>query len=136
MEDFVRLFRSFLYRDLAFILGGSLVMSSVAWCLPCDFWTFWTQVSKSAGWSSASLILFAAMAYVAGYAVQDIGGVLGITFTSHPFNPERVPCWFYCRTGVSWTSIPCWMYRWFTGIRWQPGPSKAVTLASPRAAIS
>jgi hypothetical protein len=121
VEEFVRLFRSFLYRDLAFILGGSLVMSSVAWCLPCDFWIFWAQVSKSAGsLSAAFLILLAAMAYVVGYAVQDIGGVVGITFTSHPFNPERIPCWFYCRTGVSWTSIPCWMYRWFTGTRWKP----------------
>jgi hypothetical protein len=59
------------------------------------------------------------MAYVVGYAVQDIGGVLGVTFTGHPFNPERMPCWFYCRTGVSWISIPCWLYQRFTNTKWQ-----------------
>ncbi len=59
------------------------------------------------------------MAYVVGYAVQDIGAVLGITFTAHPFKPESFPCWFYCRTGVSWTSIPCWMYQRFTNTKWQ-----------------
>jgi hypothetical protein len=116
MNEFVRLFRAFLYRDLAFILGGSIVIASVASAFPGGFWA---QVSSLEKLPSAFLVLFAAMAYVVGYAVQDIGGVLGITFTGHPFNPERMPCWFYCWTGVSWTSIPCWLYKRFTNTRWK-----------------
>jgi hypothetical protein len=107
MDEFVRLFRAFLYRDLAFILGGSIVIASVACALPGGFWA---QVNNLEKLPSPFLVLFAATAYVVGYAVQDIGAVLGITFTAHPFKPERLPCWFYCRTvlplWVFWRSVP------------------------------
>jgi hypothetical protein len=79
MPEVAALFKQFLYRDLAFILGGSIVMLSFTYALrgrigfpPID----WQNLP------SASTVLIAAAAYVIGYAVQDVGAVLRLTPTS------------------------------------------------------
>jgi hypothetical protein len=36
MGDWATLFKNFIYRDMAFILGGSIVLASAAYCF--DLW--------------------------------------------------------------------------------------------------
>jgi hypothetical protein len=101
MSDLVRIVRDFLYRDLAFILGGTLVIGSIAyffrqWLPPFDLTNppFW------------SLVLFPAMAYVVGYAVQDIGGIIGITFTGYLVEPNQLCRWLYLRfSSAPWRTV-------------------------------
>jgi hypothetical protein len=84
MDGFVRIVREFLYRDLAFILGGTLVIASIAYCLRHHLLPHF-DFRNPPTWS---LFLFPAMAYVVGYAVQDIGGIIGITFTGYVREPH------------------------------------------------
>jgi hypothetical protein len=96
MTEVATLFRQFLYRDLAFILGGFIVMLSFAYALrgrigfpPID----WQNLPP------ASTVLIAAAAYVIGYAVQDVGAVLPLrlTSTSTRFEPGCLGKWLYER---------------------------------------
>ena len=101
MHDLALLTRDFIYRDLAFILGGGIVLGSMAYAfgwLPdrLDFKEIQT----------AYAILFAALAYVVGYAVQDVLAIPRITFTGHPFIPFSFMKFIYhCFTGSSWTNV-------------------------------
>lgn len=90
MTDLVSLFRNFIYRDLAFILGGSIVIAATLYVL------------RSCGVISALginlhnlleqpyiLVLLAVLAYVVGYTVQDFGAILvGLTFTGYVLKPR------------------------------------------------
>src|SRR5262245_30195542 len=101
MTEIVALFRQFLYRDLAFILGGSIVLLSLAYafrgCIPSDWQKFDWEKFPTAG-----TVLIAAAAYVIGYAVQDVGGVLRLTPTSR-LRPGWLLKWLYKRfSRVSW----------------------------------
>jgi hypothetical protein len=103
MTEIATLFRQFLYRDLAFILGGFIVLWSLAYALrgrigfpPID----WQNLPL------ASTVLIAAAAYVIGYAVQDVGGIVGLTSTTVRFQPGRRRQWLYERfSGVQWQAI-------------------------------
>jgi hypothetical protein len=105
MSEFASLFRQFLYRDLAFVLGGLVVLGSLAYAFRS-----WTSLIGwiSSNWhqlSPASIVVIVAASYVIGYAVQDIGGVLGIT-TTHPFEPGCFCKWLYERfSGFPWREI-------------------------------
>jgi len=94
MAEVAALFKQFLYRDLAFILGGSIVLLSLAYafrgCIPSHWLGYWEEFQP------ASTVLIAAAAYVVGYAVQDVGGVLRLTSTGH-FQPKRRREWLYKR---------------------------------------
>jgi len=74
MAEVAALFKQFLYRDLAFILGGFIVLLSLAYafrgCIPSHWQEYWEK------FPIPSTVLIAAAAYVVGYAVQDVGGVL------------------------------------------------------------
>jgi hypothetical protein len=99
MSEVATLFRQFLYRDLAFILGGFIVLSSLAYALRgrIEFSAIdWQKLPP------ASVVLIAAAAYVVGYAVQDVGGVLRLTSTAQ-FQPGCFRKWLYKRfSGLSW----------------------------------
>jgi hypothetical protein len=71
MGDWATLFKNFIYRDVAFILGGCIVLASFAYC----FDLFRLLDKASAGLHIPLALLLAALAYVVGYGVQDIGGV-------------------------------------------------------------
>jgi hypothetical protein len=51
MPEVVTLFKQFIYRDLAFVLGGSIVLLSLAYafrvrapgCIPIDWQKDWTE---------------------------------------------------------------------------------------------
>jgi hypothetical protein len=88
MNDLVRIIREFLYRDLAFILGGTIVIGSFVYST--QLWPPNVDLQNPPLWS---LILFPAMAYVVGYAVQDVGGLIGISYTGYVTEPN----WF-CRS--------------------------------------
>ena len=103
MAEVAALFKQFLYRDLAFILGGSIVLLSLAYafrgCIPSHWLGYWEEFQP------ASTVLIAAAAYVVGYAVQDVGGVLRLTSTGH-FQPKRRREWLYKRfSRKEWRSI-------------------------------
>jgi hypothetical protein len=107
MNDLVRAIREFLYRDLAFLLGGTLVIASIAYSL--RHWLPDLLPSDLRNPPTWSLFVFSAMAFVVGYAVQDIGGVIGITFTGYVANPKWICRWLYSRfVGASWmeTNVP------------------------------
>jgi hypothetical protein len=100
MNDLIRIIRDFLYRDLAFILGGIIVIGSIAYLVG------WLPLFNLKSLPAWSLFLIPAMAYVVGYAVQDIGGVIGITYTGYVLNPNRFCCWLYRRfSRAPWTAI-------------------------------
>jgi len=73
MSDLVGAIREFLYRDLAFILGGAIVIASIAYSLRHWLPDFASELRNPPVWS---LFVFPALAYVVGYAVQDIGGLV------------------------------------------------------------
>jgi len=93
MSEFVTLFRQFLYRDLAFIVGGLTVLGSLAYALRGSIGSLGIDPDKL---SPALAGLIAAAAYVVGYAVQDVGGVIGISAT-RPFKPGYYRKWLYRR---------------------------------------
>lgn len=102
MNDLIQLFRNFIYRDLAFILGGSIVIGSILYalkdCAGIDINRLQTQ---------PYLLFLLVLAYVVGYTVQDIGAVLPLrlTFTGYVLQPNR-----FCQS----------LYRRFTGSSWTP----------------
>jgi hypothetical protein len=102
MTEVVTLFRQFLYRDLAFILGGFIVFLRLAYAFrgsPSFATIDWEKFPP------ASAVLIGAAAYVIGYAVQDVGAVLRLTPTGQ-FQPGCFRKWLYKRfTGVSWQAI-------------------------------
>jgi hypothetical protein len=105
MTEFVTLFRQFLYRDLAFILGGFIVFGSLAYAFrgSVDWPTLWQKFPPGSG--VLGTILIAAAAYVIGYAVQDVGGVLHVTSTSW-FEPGPFRRLLYrCFTRFCWKDV-------------------------------
>ena len=103
MSDLVRAIREFLYRDLAFILGGTLVIASIAYSLRHWLPDFASELRNPPVWS---LFVFPALAYVIGYAVQDIGGLVGITSSRYLATPNSICKRLYsCFAGVPWTPI-------------------------------
>jgi hypothetical protein len=100
MSDWATLFRNFIYRDVAFILGGSIVLASAAYCF--DLW----DPNALREFPIFYVILFAALAYVVGYAVQDFLGIFRISTTATPYTPRCVMrCIFWCFTRMNWTNI-------------------------------
>ena len=103
MPEIAALFKQFLYRDSAFIFGGLIVLLSLTYvfrgCIGPDWQKFVWEKSPPA----SIIVLIVVAAYVIGYAVQDVGGVLRLTPTS----------WF--KPGIFLRSL----YRCFSGLRWQ-----------------
>jgi len=101
MTEVATLFRQFLYRDLAFILGGLIVLLSLAYafrgCIAIDWQKEWKELPTT------GIVLIGAAAYVIGYAVQDVGAVLRLTPTGR-FQPG----WFLKR-----------LYERFSRVSWQ-----------------
>src|SRR5262249_32160428 len=100
MAEVAALFKQFLYRDLAFILGGFIVLLSLAYafrgCIPSHWQGYWEKFPVP------STVLTAAAAYVVGYAVQDVGGILRLTPTGR-LQPGCLLRWLYkCFTRVPW----------------------------------
>jgi len=103
MSDLVGAIKDFLYRDLAFILGGTIVIASIAYS--CRHWLpdFASDLRTPPVWS---LFVFPALAYVVGYAVQDIGALFGLTSTRHLATPNWFCQRLYSRfAGTPWTPI-------------------------------
>jgi hypothetical protein len=82
MNDLVSLFRNFIYRDLAFILGGSIVLVSTLHAFGISLHNLQDQ--------AYTLFLLAVLAYVVGYSVQDFGAVLfpWLIFTGYVLEPH------------------------------------------------
>jgi hypothetical protein len=98
MAEVAALFKQFIYRDLAFVFGGFIVLLSLAYafhgCIPNDWQIAWKEFP--------TIVLIVLAAYVVGYAVQDIGGVLRLTPTSW-FKPRVLLKRLYkCFSQVSW----------------------------------
>src|SRR5262245_59790627 len=98
MAEVAALFKQFIYRDLSFVFGGLIVLLRLAYafhgCIPNGWQIAWKE------FPTIVLIVFAA--YVVGYAVQDIGGVLRLTPTSR-FKPRLFLKRLYkCFSRVSW----------------------------------
>lgn len=100
MAEVAALFKQFIYRDLAFIFGGSIVLLSLAYafrdCIPNGWQIAWPGI-----------VLIVLAAYVVGYTVQDIGGVLRLTPTG-----RLQPGWllrrlYKCFTRVEWRDTDC-----------------------------
>jgi hypothetical protein len=106
MTDLVSLFRNFIYRDLAFILGGAIVLLSAFYALrSCALASLHSLPNKPYD-QPYILFLFTVLAYVVGYTVQDFGAVLiGLTYTAYIHEPGR-------------TSQG--LYRRFTDYEWKP----------------
>jgi hypothetical protein len=100
MGDWATLFKNFIYRDVAFILGGSIVLASFAYC----FDLFPLLDKAKADLYVPLAIALAALAYVVGYGVQDIGGVIHLSSTAVPYPPS---CFDRC------------LYRAFTRSEWR-----------------
>jgi len=94
MSDFVKVIKAFIYRDLTFIFGGTLVLLSVGYATRSRLLCI---ALMSRELPVTTYFLFAAIAYVIGYLVQDIGGIARITPTGHPFQPRRFFQWIYER---------------------------------------
>ena len=100
MSDWATLFRNFIYRDVAFILGGSIVLASATYCF--DLW----DPNALREFPISYVILFAALAYVVGYAVQDFLGIFRISTTATPYAPRCfMRCVFCCFTRRNWTEV-------------------------------
>jgi hypothetical protein len=118
MNDLVSLFRNFIYRDLAFILGGSIVLLTILYAFQIYLGTSFDGLPGQPYF----LFLFTVLAYVVGYAVQDFGAVLlpWLIFTGYVLQPHS----FWQRP-----------YRRFTGsASWRPltfasAPSGALQFA-------
>jgi hypothetical protein len=107
MNDLISLFRNFIYRDLAFILGGSIVLLSFSYALHgylgIDFKSF-----QSFSEEPYFLFLFTVLAYVVGYTVQDVGALLPWrpTFTGYVFQPGKISQFVYWRfTNAEWEHL-------------------------------
>jgi hypothetical protein len=106
MNDLVSLFRNFIYRDLAFILGGSIVILSILYSLQsCIGANFYSPLNQA--YMPYILFLFTVLAYVVGYTVQDFLALVPcrLTFTGYVFQPG---CLSQC------------LYRRFTDHEWKP----------------
>jgi hypothetical protein len=106
MTDLVSLFRNFIYRDLAFILGGAIVLLSAVYALrSCARGSLYSLPNKPFD-EPYILFLFTVLAYVVGYTVQDFGAVLvRLTYTGYIREPNR-----FCKV----------LYDRFTGHEWKP----------------
>jgi len=103
MNDLVSLFRNFIYRDLAFILGGSIVLVSAFYALRACVGL--SLPSLSGNQQPYFLFLFTVLAYVVGYVVQDFFALLPWkpTFTGYVFEPYCLWKCLYDRfTGSTW----------------------------------
>jgi len=65
MGDWATLFKNFIYRDVAFVLGGSIVLGTVA-----HYLGLFHLKDLHESWPAPSIILLAALAYIIG-CVQD-----------------------------------------------------------------
>jgi hypothetical protein len=101
VNELLKLVRNFIYRDLAFIVGGTIVLASLAYAL-----------GRTAAFTRADvplhfIVLFLALAYVLGYATQDFGGLI----------------FRLVRTGALYERQPsrCWqqLYKRFTDSEWK-----------------
>ncbi len=100
MNDLVSLFRNFIYRDLAFILGGSIVLLSALHAFGISLHRLQDQ--------PYTLFLLTVLAYVVGYAVQDFGALLPgrPTSTGYVLRPGRLSRFLYWRfTGSGWEPL-------------------------------
>jgi hypothetical protein len=85
---------------VAFILGGSIVLASAAYCF--DLW----DPNALREFPISYVILFAALAYVVGYALQDFLGIFRISTTATPYRPRcAMRCVFWCFTRMNWTDV-------------------------------
>jgi hypothetical protein len=127
MNDLVSLFRNFIYRDLAFILGGSIVLLSTSHAL---------RSYSGIGLHSLqdrpyALFLFTVLAYVVGYIVQDFFALLPWrpTFTGYVLEPGVLSQFLYWRfTAFGWQPVTFAMnaeeaLRFVIGIRGLPEPT-------------
>lgn len=97
MDELVKALRYYVARDLVFLVsGGSVVVTFLYVFLPTAHHDKWPTISYA---------LAAGIAYVVGYAVQDICSVIRIVTTA----PVREPC----------CALQC-VYRRFMRTPWQP----------------
>src|SRR5215469_17180513 len=107
MTGLVSLFRNFIYRDLAFILGGAIVLLSAFYalrsCAPASLHSLPNKPYDQ----PYILFLFTVLAYVVGYTVQDFGAVLiGLTYTGYIHEPGRISQGLYRRfTDYDWKPL-------------------------------
>ncbi len=97
MDELVRSLRRFIARDVIFIVGGSAVILS--FCYAFD--RLWILDMPR-----PLYLVAAGFAYVLGYVVQDLFGLLRLVTTAHVFNP---PGWvrriYRLHTGREWVEI-------------------------------
>jgi hypothetical protein len=100
MAEVAALFKQFIYRDLAFVFGGFIVLLSLAYafsgCIPNVWQIDWKE------FPTAGIILIVLAAYVVGYTVQDIGGVLRLTPTARIQPGWVLQRLYQCFTRVTW----------------------------------
>ncbi len=92
-------FRSFIYRDLIYIIGGSIII--VAFFYASD------NLSDLAALSSSGIALFVGVAYVIGYGIQDAMSIAKFVSTAF-YSPGRIIQFLGSRfsPGEKWESIP------------------------------
>ena len=105
MGDWATLFKNFIYRDVAFLLGGSLVLASFAYCFDLFQLTDF-KAPSGADLHVPYVILLSALAYVVGYGVQDIGGVIRPSSTAVPYEPSCFGrCLYWAFTRSEWREV-------------------------------
>lgn len=109
MENLIIFFARFLYRDIIWILGGSLVLITIAY--GADFEEAELAIAEL---TNAVYFLAAVFSWIVGYVVQDIAGILHITSTSVESKIATNP-----------SNFVKWMYKRFIGSDYCP-PSESV----------
>lgn len=98
MGELVKALGRFVSRDLIFVIGGGADVLSFLYlfnrlpspCLPAAYY-----------------VLGAGLAYVVGYAIQDLSCIIGLSTMADYFEPNRFVRWLYRRfTAESWSDIP------------------------------
>lgn len=93
MDELVKGFRRFIYRDALYILGGTLVLAAISYRLGC------TECLKPHARPVYFLVIAAGVAYVVGHVVAEVLLVLRITnsgyFDSKSFFFRNIVMPFY-----------------------------------------
>lgn len=97
MGAFVTALRDFIFRDLVFLFGGSIVLASLLYA----FSSLETATSNT-----LILVLLAGVAYVLGWVIQDLFAILGMVI----IKPYHSPANLYLRLnkallGDDWETI-------------------------------
>jgi hypothetical protein len=98
MDELLKVIRYFVTRDVLYIIGGSAVLLSFLHLFDKLSWT---------PRPTALYLLFAAIAYPVGYAIQDSLAVLGVISSRMEVDPPSVVKRLYQRfTRSPWKEVP------------------------------